>query len=151
MRCSLALLHLHIFVTSSFCITNSFVLKQAGCLQPSSKHFHSILVKNEKEIQRTSAFFYYFCETQIIEKASIEHQLFSLLLGQNIRYVNFTFIPTMRHTHKRFSDCHVKLSVLRANSFSKLFISLKPAPPEKPLSLMPSKLRAWKAQFGNDL
>ncbi len=50
--------------------------------------FHSILGKNEKDIQRTSAFFHYFCETQTMEKASMEHQLFSHLLGQNTYHVH---------------------------------------------------------------
>ncbi len=50
--------------------------------------FYSILDKNQTEIQRTSAFFHYFCETQTIEKASMEHQLFSRLLGQNTYHVH---------------------------------------------------------------
>jgi hypothetical protein len=45
-------------------------------------------VKNEKEIQRTSAFFYYFCETLSIEKASVEQKLFSHLLCQRVCYVH---------------------------------------------------------------
>jgi hypothetical protein len=50
--------------------------------------FNGILCKSTHEIQRTSAFFYYFCDKVTIEPDSIEEQLFSHLRGQNCIYVD---------------------------------------------------------------
>jgi len=50
--------------------------------------FNGILCKSTNEIQRTSAFFYYFCDKVTIEPGSIEAQLFSYLSGQNCIYVD---------------------------------------------------------------
>ena len=50
--------------------------------------FNGILCKSTHEIQRTSAFFHYFCDKVTIEPGSIEEQLFSYLRGQNCIYVD---------------------------------------------------------------
>ncbi len=50
--------------------------------------FQDILCKSNHDIQRTSAFFSYFCEKLELEPASVEDQLFAHLRGEDCIYVD---------------------------------------------------------------
>jgi len=50
--------------------------------------FKGILQRTTHEIQRTSAFFHYFCEKLALEAGSVEQQLFVHLRGQGCIYVD---------------------------------------------------------------
>ena len=50
--------------------------------------FNSILTKTTHEIEKTSSFFHHFCETQTIDKDSVEKLLFTHLKSQDRYYVH---------------------------------------------------------------
>ncbi len=71
------------------------IYTQLHCRQPViftrlQTTFKAILSKSNHEIERTSAFFSYFCDRLVLEPASVEEQLFAHLRRQNCIYVEAT-------------------------------------------------------------
>lgn len=71
------------------------IYTQLHCRQPViftrlQTTFKAILSKSNHEIERTSAFFSYFCDRLALEPASVEEQLFAHLRRQNCIYVEAT-------------------------------------------------------------